>query len=56
MNTLYNKTIPYNKIDNYSSKLPILESDTDNIVEYVKQNTKKKKKFNFWKLLEDDKE
>ena len=37
-----------NKIDNYSSKLPILESDTDNIVEYVKQNTKKKKKFNFW--------
>jgi hypothetical protein len=33
-----------------------LESDTDNIVEYVKQNTKKKKKFNFWKLLEDDKE
>ena len=45
-----------NKIDNYSSKLPILESDTDNIVEYVKQNTKKKKKFNFWKLLEDDKE
>ena len=45
-----------NKIDNYSSKLPILESDTDNIVDYVKQNTKKKKKFNFWKLLEDDKE
>ena len=45
-----------NKIDNYSSKLPILESDTDNIVEYVKQNTKKKEKFNFWKLLEDDKE
>ena len=45
-----------NKIDNYSSKLPTLESDTDNIVEYVKQNTKKKKKFNFWKLLEDDKE
>ena len=44
------------KIDNYSSKLPTLESDTDNVVEYVKQTTKKKKKFNFWKLLEDDEE
>ena len=39
----------------YSKKLPILESDTDDIIEYVKQNNKKKKKkFNFWKLLEND--
>ncbi len=41
------------KIDIYSEKLPILEDDTKNIIEYVEQsNKKKKKKFNFWKLLE----
>ena len=41
------------KINVYSEKLPILENDTKNIIEYVEQtNTKKKKKFNFWKLLE----
>ena len=41
------------KIDIYSKKLPILEDDTKNIIEYVEQsNKKKKKKFNFWKLLE----
>ena len=35
--------------------LPILENDTENIIEYVNQtNKKKKKKFNFWKLLEND--
>ena len=33
-------------------KLPILENDTKNIIEYVEQSNKKKKKFNFWKLLE----
>ena len=43
------------KIDIYSEKLPILEDDTKNIIEYVEQsNNKKKKKFNFWKLLEFD--
>ena len=43
------------KIKIYSKKLPILENDTQNIIEYVKQtNKKKKKKFNFWKLLEND--
>ena len=43
------------KIKVYSKDLPILENDTQNIVEYVKQtNKKKKKKFNFWKLLEND--
>jgi len=32
-----------------------LENDTQNVIEYVKQtNKKKKKKFNFWKLLEND--
>ena len=44
------------KIKVYSKNLPVLESDTQNIIEYVKQTNKdKKKKFNFWKLLEDDK-
>tara|TARA_Y100000816_G_scaffold16059_1_gene10574 strand:+ start:2750 stop:3013 length:264 start_codon:yes stop_codon:yes gene_type:complete len=41
------------KIDFYSKKLPVLENDTKNIIEYVeKSNKKKNKKFNFWKLLE----
>ena len=40
------------KILVYSKKLPILINDTNNIIKYVKQNDdKKKKKFNFWKLL-----
>ncbi len=44
------------KIKLYSENLPILENDTQNIIEYVKQTNKdKKKKFNFWKLLENDK-
>jgi SMC interacting uncharacterized protein involved in chromosome segregation len=43
------------KIKIYSKKLPVLENDTQDIIEYVKQtNKKKKKKFNFWKLLEND--
>jgi hypothetical protein len=49
----------YNNIDEkikiYSKDLPILNNDTKDIIEYVKQtNKKKKKKFNFWKLLEND--
>ena len=49
----------YNNIDEkvkiYSKKLPLLKNDTENIIEYVKQtDKKKKKKFNFWKLLEND--
>ena len=44
------------KIKVYSKNLPVLENDTQNIIEYVKQiNKDKKKKFNFWKLLENDK-
>ena len=43
------------KIKDYSKNLPLLKNDTENIIEYVKQtNKKKKKKFNFWKLLEND--
>ncbi len=41
------------KIDIYSKKLPILIEDTSNIIEYVENsNNNKKKKFNFWKLLD----
>ena len=41
------------KINVYAENLPVLEDDTQNIIEYVEQsNNKKKKKFNFWKLLD----
>ena len=40
------------KIEIYSKKLPVLENDTQNIIEYVQQDNSKKKKYNFWKLLE----
>ena len=43
------------KINIFSEKLPILEDDTKNIIEYVEQSdNQKKKKFNFWKLLESN--
>ena len=43
------------KITIYSKKLPILENNTQDIIEYIKQTKqKKKKKFNFWKLLDND--
>ena len=43
------------RINNYSKKLPMLENDTTDIIEYVNQtNQIKKKKFNFWKLLKND--
>ena len=43
------------KIKVYSKNLPLLKNDTENIIEYVKQTDKKKKKnFNFWKLLAND--
>ena len=42
------------RINSYSKTLPFLEDDTKNIIEYVEQTSnKKKKKFNFWKLLEN---
>ena len=41
------------KIDIYSEKLPVLEDDTKNIIEYVEESKNKmNKRFNFWKLLE----
>jgi|TARA_B100001059_G_C17660404_1_gene489154 hypothetical protein len=43
------------RIKSYEENLPILEADTKNIIEYVEQsNNKKRKKYNFWKLLESD--
>jgi len=43
------------KIDIYSEKLPVLEDNTKDIIQYVeKSNNNKKKKFNFWKLLESN--
>ena len=43
------------KINIYAEKLPILDDDTKNIIEYAEQpNEKKKKKFNFWKLLDSN--
>tara|TARA_B100001287_G_C22557310_1_gene469730 strand:+ start:447 stop:710 length:264 start_codon:yes stop_codon:yes gene_type:complete len=41
------------RIESFVDKLPVLEDDSKNIIEYVEQsNIKKKKKFNFWKLLD----
>tara|TARA_B100000902_G_scaffold75426_1_gene80263 strand:- start:2700 stop:2963 length:264 start_codon:yes stop_codon:yes gene_type:complete len=56
----FNKKKTYRSLANidektkiYAEKLPVLDDDTKNIIEYVEQfNNKKKKKFNFWKLLE----
>ena len=43
------------KLNIYAEKLPVLEDDTKDIIEYIEQsNSKKKKKFNFWKLLESN--
>ena len=43
------------RLKKYSKKLPILENNTKNVIEYVNQsNQNKKKRFNFWKLLEND--
>ena len=40
------------KINLYSQKLPILENDTKNIIEYVENTQKKKKKYFFWELID----
>ena len=42
-------------IEEYSSNLKVLSNDTDNIIEYVENNTNtEKKKFYFWNLLSND--
>ena len=41
------------KINTYAEKLTVLKDDTKNIIEYVeKSDNIKKKKLNFWKLLD----
>mgnify|MGYP000405643220 FL=1 len=43
------------KINVYSLKLPLLKNDTNNVIEYVENKISKgKKKYHFWKLLEND--
>jgi hypothetical protein len=43
------------KILEYSKNLPLLKSDTNNIIEYVENTgSDNKKKYNFWKLLIKD--
>ena len=45
-----------NKIIKYNDNLIILESNTENITEYVESNLNKdKKKYKFWELLNHDK-
>ena len=42
-------------INEYSSNLKVLSNDTDNIIEYVENNSNtEKKKFYFWNLLNND--
>ena len=42
-------------IKNFSQNLPLLENDTQNVIEYVDNNTdKSKKKYKFWNLIDND--
>ena len=42
------------KIENFSKDIPILKSNTENIIEYVDVKEEKQKKFNFWSLLTNE--
>ena len=42
------------KIENFSKDIPILKSNTENIIEYVDVKEEKQKKFNFWNLLTNE--
>ena len=45
------------KIIEYNNELLILESDTEDIIEYVENSLNKdKKKYKFWELFNNDKE
>jgi len=40
------------KINVYSSNLPLLKNDTNNVIEYVESKvSKNKKQYHFWKFL-----
>ena len=44
-----------NIIEKFSKNLPTLKNDTNNIIEYFDNNmNKSKKKYKFWKLIEND--
>ena len=42
------------KIQNFSKDIPILKSNTKNILEYIDIKEEKQKKFNFWSLLTNE--
>ena len=45
------------RLNLYSEKIPVLDDDTKNIIEYIEQtNNKKRTKFNFWELLDNNNE
>ena len=45
------------KISSYDDNLLVLESDTENIIEYAESNLdESKKKYKFWELFKNDKE
>ena len=45
-----------NDINKYNNNLKVLESDTENIIEYVENTSNKDEtKYNFWELLINDK-
>ena len=42
-------------ISSYKSKLPVISSDTDEIVKYLNRNANiNKKKYSFWELLNNE--
>jgi len=54
-NSYRSTTIFDSKILQYSKTIQVLESDTENIVEYVENNfDKDKKKYKFWELIIDN--
>ena len=49
------KSIDQN-VEKHLTNLPILKSDTDDIIDYVENNfDQNKKKYSFWELLTNDK-
>ena len=41
-------------VNEYSENLDLIKSDTDNIIEYNNNTNNSKKKYQFWKLIEND--
>ena len=51
-NTIRYKSELNNKINSYSENLTVLKNNTENIIEYVENETnKEKKRYFFWELL-----